>query len=419
IRGILGNIGDTYREQGNVAKALEYHYKALEVAKLTGSVSKVQMSFEYYRLAKDYFVAGNYANADHLLKKFLSVTKVSDFDIMGWLSDAKSMQVHIDSLTGNYKDAFQHYKEYILIREKQKSEDARKAAIREKYKNEYEEQKARDKSEQDKRDAIAASELQQQKFSRNAYAIGAILLLIISGILYNRNRLKHRNYIQLHEKNKIITEEKKRSDDLLLNILPMEVAEELKQTGGSVARQYNNVTVIFTDFVNFTSISQHLTPVELVEEIHRNFTAFDHIIEQHGLEKIKTIGDAYLAVCGLPIEKSDHALRAIQAAIEIRNYIAHQDTLFQIRIGVHSGNVVAGIVGVKKYAYDIWGDTVNTANRLESHSEAGKINISSSTYELIKNQYRCTYRGKVEAKGKGEIDMYYVEGKLEKTILSA
>jgi class 3 adenylate cyclase len=133
-------------------------------------------------------------------------------------------------------------------------------------------------------------------------------------------------------------------------------------------------------------------------------------MEKHGVEKIKTIGDAYLAVCGLPHEVPDHAQRITKAALEIQQFISNSNGKFQIRIGIHSGPVVAGIVGVKKFAYDIWGDTVNTANRMESNSEAGKVNISGSTFELLKGEFNCVHRGKIEVKGKGEVDMYFVEG---------
>jgi adenylate cyclase len=205
-----------------------------------------------------------------------------------------------------------------------------------------------------------------------------------------------------------LTLEKHKSDELLLNILPEGVAEELKNTGSAQAKQYNNVSVLFTDFVNFTGLSEHMTPTELVQIIHRNFTAFDAIIEKHGLEKIKTIGDAYMAVCGLPTDMPDHAQRIVKAALDIQKYINGSDSKFQIKIGINSGPVVAGIVGIKKYAYDIWGDTVNTAARMEQNSEAGKINISGSTYELVKDDFACEYRGKINAKNKGEVDMYFV-----------
>ncbi|MDZ4710423.1 MAG: adenylate/guanylate cyclase domain-containing protein [Saprospiraceae bacterium] len=206
--------------------------------------------------------------------------------------------------------------------------------------------------------------------------------------------------------------EMKKSDDLLLNILPADIAEELKENGISEARNYGEVSVLFTDFVNFTGISEKLTPKELVSELHICFKAMDEIIERHGMEKIKTIGDAYLAVCGLPKPCPTHAQNTVKAAKEILRVVnarKKEGGMFEIRIGINSGPVVAGIVGIKKFAYDIWGDTVNTAARMEQASHPGKINISGSTYELIKDFYACSYRGKLEAKNKGQIDMYFID----------
>ena len=242
---------------------------------------------------------------------------------------------------------------------------------------------------------------------------------IISRRQYNLKLREFEYKNILNEQNKIIQTEKDKSDKLLLNILPEEIAKELKENGFSEAHQFDDVTVLFTDFVNFTGISEKLTPQELVAEIHYCFKNFDAIIERHGLEKIKTIGDAYLAVSGLPQANKHHALSVIEAAIDIVEFINKykwekqvlKDAFWGVRIGINSGPVIAGIVGVKKFAYDIWGDTVNTAARMEQHSEAGKINISSSTYKLIKNNYTCEYRGKIAAKNKGMIDMYFLNMK--------
>lgn len=219
---------------------------------------------------------------------------------------------------------------------------------------------------------------------------------------------------------KTIQDEKKHSDALLLNILPKEVADELKQKGYADSKHFDNVTVMFTDFKNFTQICETLTPTEMVAEIDYCFKTFDNIISNHNIEKIKTIGDSYMCAGGLPVNNMTHAEDIVRAAIEIQQFM--QEHLqarkgegkepFEIRIGIHTGPVVAGIVGVKKFAYDIWGDTVNIASRMESSGEAGKINISGSTYELVKDVFSCIGRGKIQAKNKGEIEMYFVNGKV-------
>lgn len=222
--------------------------------------------------------------------------------------------------------------------------------------------------------------------------------------------------IKVSERTHQLEIEKKKSDDLLLNILPQDIADELKETGSSAARRFNHVTVLFADFVNFTGVSEMLTPEELVAQIDYCFKGFDGIIGKYNIEKIKTIGDAYLAVCGLPNENDNHAANIINAAKEIcefmldfeRKRTEQNKPFFKIRVGINSGPVIAGIVGIKKFAYDIWGDTVNVAARMEQNSTAGKINISESTHALVINDFTFEYRGKIEAKNKGLIDMYFV-----------
>jgi class 3 adenylate cyclase len=217
-----------------------------------------------------------------------------------------------------------------------------------------------------------------------------------------------------------LTIEKHKSDELLLNILPTETAEELKRTGEAKAKQYKSVSVIFTDFKDFTSISEKMNATKIVAELHYCFSNFDRIIKKHNIEKIKTIGDSYMCVAGLPVKNSTHTIDAANGALEIRDFMeqykkdrtAKGETFFEIRIGIHTGPVVAGIVGVDKFAYDIWGSTVNVASRLESSSEPDKINVSKDFYEQIKDQYDCTLRGNFPVKGLGEIPMYYVNKKL-------
>jgi len=213
-----------------------------------------------------------------------------------------------------------------------------------------------------------------------------------------------------------IRQGKRRSDQLLLNILPEQVALELKTTGKTKARFYDQVSVLFTDFEGFTELAETISPHELVEELDECFTQFDRIMAVYGVEKIKTIGDAYMAVGGLPNPSTTHAIDTVNAALEIQQFMigwgeqreAEGKIRFRIRIGVHSGPVVAGVVGLRKFQYDVWGDTVNTAARLEKADTTERVNISETTYQLIKHKFQCEHRGKVDVKGKGEIDMYYV-----------
>lgn len=252
---------------------------------------------------------------------------------------------------------------------------------------------------------------------KNALSAGIALTVIIVLVVFRSYKQKQKANVLLTSQNEIIESERKKSDALLLNILPVETAEELKEKGFAEARTFESVTVMFTDFKDFTKVAESLDAKSLVKEIDYVFKKFDEIVTQHNIEKIKTIGDAYMAAAGLPIENSTHAVDMVKAALQILEVIEEIKTdrrnkglpFFEIRIGIHSGPVVAGIVGTKKFAYDIWGDAVNVASRMESSGEAGKINISGRTYALIKEHFLCTYRGKITAKNKGEIDMYFVE----------
>lgn len=248
------------------------------------------------------------------------------------------------------------------------------------------------------------AELALRETQRNRSFLLTIGIIIIAGILFWL-------YYNTSRKNKIIDSERARSDELLLNILPASVALELKSKGKADARHYDQVTVLFSDFKDFTQISSNLSPQELVAELDECFQAFDRIVEQYQLEKIKTIGDAYMCAGGLPEPSEDHAQRTIQAAVDMQNWLRlnNQRALCHARIGIHSGPVIAGVVGARKFAYDIWGNTVNIASRMESQGMPGEINISQATYELSNNQFQYTSRGKIPAKGIGEIEMYFIK----------
>jgi class 3 adenylate cyclase/ligand-binding sensor domain-containing protein len=260
----------------------------------------------------------------------------------------------------------------------------------------------------------------------SATALALYVILAISGVIaYNQFRLyrlrKRQRILEgiVEVRTKEIRLERDRSESLLLNILPAEVAEELKAKGEAEAKLIDEVTVLFTDFKGFTHMSEKLSPRQLVKDLNECFSAFDRICEKYRVEKIKTIGDSYMAAGGLPTPSEEHAKNVLCAAFEMRDFIEEGKKkkmegglpYFEIRIGIHTGPVVAGIVGVKKFQYDIWGDTVNTASRMESSGEVGRVNTSQTTYELIKSDpnFSFEYRGKVQAKGKGKVDMWFVE----------
>jgi class 3 adenylate cyclase len=264
------------------------------------------------------------------------------------------------------------------------------------------------------------AQIQLKNSQRNLLLALAFIILIIAVGLYLRFQgIKAHNMV-LEEKNEIIRSEKQRSEALLLNILPAAIADELKLDGSAKTKYYNQATVLFTDFKNFSQISKGMTPEKLVADLDYCFKRFDQIVEKYGLEKIKTIGDAYMCAGGLPKSKKGHVYDVINAAMEMQDFLlnwklekaANREPYFEARLGIHTGPIVAGVVGSKKFAYDIWGDTVNVASRMESSGETGKVNISESTYQLVKDQFDCEYRGKVPAKNVGEIDMYFVENKV-------
>ncbi len=257
----------------------------------------------------------------------------------------------------------------------------------------------------------------------NSY-LGLIASLFFLSAIYDFALEKANS--KLTEQSKMIFEEKNKSDHLLLNILPEDIASELKSKGYCEARQYGPVSILFTDFVDFTKYSETVTPSNLISELHHYFQFFDDIMEKYGMEKIKTIGDAYMAVCGLPKSDPLHALHTVKAAIEMQEYVYHcyaQSSIgqpieykaarFQMKIGIHSGDVIAGIVGTKKFAFDIWGDAVNTAARVMQNTLPNTINLSRNTYDLVKNEINCVARGIISVKSKGQMELFSVVGELK------
>lgn len=272
-------------------------------------------------------------------------------------------------------------------------------------------------AEKSKREvAILQAKSENDKQMRTFLWFGSVLFLLLIFFYYRFYSKKKANVI-LEEINKSLQREKQRSDELLLNILPEETAMELKEHGKAKAKSYKMVTVLFIDFKGFTKIAEKLSPEQLVQELDFCFQAFDRITLKYKIEKIKTIGDAYMCAGGLPGKNTSNPTDIVKAAIEMQVFMQRikekkqnlKQPFFEARMGIHTGPVIAGIVGIKKFAYDVWGDTVNIAARMEQTSEAGRINISGETYEYIKHNFKCDYRGKIEAKNKGLIDMYFLE----------
>lgn len=219
---------------------------------------------------------------------------------------------------------------------------------------------------------------------------------------------------------RLLAAEHAASEKLLLNILPAEIARELKENGSSEPRYYASTTVCFTDFEGFTQIAESMSPKELVGELDRCFSYFDSLMHRYKIEKLKTIGDSYMFAGGIPLQNQTHAVDCVMVALEIQAFMNQMKEIkssqglpyWQLRLGIHSGNLIAGVIGENKFAYDVWGDTVNTASRCESAGISGQINISKATYELVKDFFECEYRGAIAAKNKGNIDMYFVHGLL-------
>ncbi len=371
---------------------------------------------EYSTLMKGYLAhhQGEYKEAIPILENALIW-----FEKGRYFNEVQDINMNLaDSYhqTGNDTRAFRYMRDFAFA--KDSSYTRQKDLAMEQVAIFKEAQQQREKELLNQKILLRDLDIQNQKALRNTFiAIGVLLLLLAIG-LANRYFYEKRTKRALAEKNKAIEKERARSEELLLNILPSEVAEELKALGKSEARDFENVTVLFTDFVEFTQTAAKLSAKDLVSEINTCFEAFDEIITRHKLEKIKTIGDAYMAAGGLHIPRTSEPRDVVRAALEMQQFMIDRKAIrtadslpaFDMRVGIHTGPVVAGIVGVKKFQYDIWGDTVNTASRMESSGQIGQVNISQSTYDLIKEDEQFTFqsRGKIEAKGKGELEMFFV-----------
>lgn len=401
----LNSIGKVYSARGEYEKAIQYQTDAYNLAKnLDGRLEMAQallsLASTYVKQGKNSEAIKSYKRAEELSKDInaYNLEFLAYDGLAGVYAESKDFQSAY-----NYLRLFTEIKDTIYNADMDKKLQAQTLS--------YEiEQKQGQISLLEKDQELKEVELERQKAIRNATAVVGLLLLILMAGLLNR-------YLYTKKTSRIIALEKDRSDRLLLNILPSETAEELKTHGSATPKFYDVVSVLFTDFKGFTNIAEKLTPHELVEELNNCFIAFDMIIDKYKLEKIKTIGDAYMCAGGIPAVSLKNPIDMVGAALEIRDFMdnlrkereALGKEIWELRIGIHTGPVVAGVVGKNKFAYDIWGDAVNTASRMESSGIPGQVNISGTTYEHVKEHFKCTHRGKIQAKNKGEIDMYIVD----------
>jgi class 3 adenylate cyclase/tetratricopeptide (TPR) repeat protein len=398
----LRYLGEIYAEKGDFDRALTYHNQAIEIATQSG--------------VKQYQADGLLSKASTLRKQGDTKSAISSYnealEILKELNSRKEIKIAYESLAdvyaqiGDYKNAYTFESLLTQIKDTLYNTDDDKKIQQLQFNFDLEKKNAQ----------IDLQEADNERLRIMNWAAGitGFLILLMAVGLFNR-------YKYVKRTNKIIESERDRSKKLLLNILPEETAKELETKGHAKTRYYESVTVLFTDFKGFSAIAGKLKPQELVAELNDYFMEFDDIMSKYGLEKIKTIGDAYMCAGGIPVTNTTHPLDAVKAALAMQKYMVKKNKELQesgaqgweLRVGIHTGPIVAGVVGKKKYAYDIWGDTVNVASRMESNGEPGRVNISAATFELIKDHYECQHRGKIYAKNIGDIDMYFIEKELE------
>lgn len=397
-----------YAAQKKYNKAIEFYNKCLDIKKEIGDAA---IGETLYEIGNTFNKKGDHQSAIKYCTKGLSINKNNKL-LSEELNCAECLYKAYKSL-GNSPKALLYHERSSEIIEALKQEETSKELQQLEYTKKIIADSIQGAEEKEKVALAHKIEVQEKDFNRNILLGVGLISLLLAGGFYSRWKF-------VNNSKKELEKEKEKSDNLLLNILPADIAHELKNTGQAVARNYENTTILFSDFKEFTQISEQMTATELVENINSYFKKFDDIMGKYGIEKIKTIGDAYMAVSGL---KNDTAaakstILAALAMQDVITEIAEQKVKegkqpFQMRVGVHSGPLVAGIVGVKKFQYDVWGDAVNTASRMESNGKIGEVNISDDTYELIKHEADLQFeaRGKVAVKGKGEMDMYFVRRK--------
>lgn len=405
---VLSNLGELFYIQSDFRKAQYYYNRCLKYAEEISSLqyksrSQIAIGNIFHQLEKDKEAVEKCKIGLHIAEKLGAISVKKDA--------CECLYKSYKSLHNNQL-ALQYYEKTNAFEDSLKSEETSNRMMN----MEFQKQQLVDSIAYVKKENIIEQkhkeEVQKKEKQRNIIIITLCFMLVVAGGLWSSLNFVRRSKAAL-------SIEKDRSEALLLNILPAEIAEELKQKGSVNARDFSLVSILFTDFKSFTQTAEKMSPQSLVEEINVCFKAFDLISEKYRIEKIKTIGDAYMAAGGIPHPDENSLKNIVLAGLEMQAFVTqraienekNQKPSFEMRLGIHAGPIVAGIVGVKKFQYDVWGDTVNTASRIESNGMVGKVNISESLYHLIKEEecFTFEYRGNITAKGKGEIAMYFVE----------
>ncbi|MBI4646681.1 MAG: tetratricopeptide repeat protein [Bacteroidia bacterium] len=408
-----GNVGLVYQNKGELDTALKYHLKGLELQEKTGNKFSLAESYisigSFYILAKDYNKAKNYYQ-----KALISAEK------LGALNIKKDAAEGLSTVYANQKDYITAYRYHVLFKNTSDSifrKESLQKITQIEMQNEFDRQQEQQELKQKQKELSQIARINRQRIFMYSSLAGFIIMCLLAFFVYRIYLHKQKVYLLLQEHKKQIMEEKAKSENLLLNILPKTIAEELKRNGRATPKQYEIATVMFSDFVGFTRLCEDINPLELINELDYYFSKFDTITEKYDVEKIKTIGDSYMCAGGVPIKNRTHPVDIVLVGLEIQNFMANINSEkraggkpeWKLRLGIHTGEVITGVVGTIKFAYDIWGNTVNVASRFEELGEPGKVNISGATYNLIKDYFICTYRGNISAKNKGEIEMYFVE----------
>tara|TARA_R110002167_G_scaffold276660_1_gene482609 strand:+ start:2731 stop:4587 length:1857 start_codon:yes stop_codon:yes gene_type:complete len=412
IANSLGNIGLNYKKQGNYSKALDYYSKSLKIREEIGN--KQGIASLLGNIGTLYKEQGIYNNAITHCQRSLNLSEeIGAIDLQ---KQACECLYYAYKALGNGNKALAYHEQMLVLIDNLHKEETSKELQQMEFAKEVLADSLVNVENNLKVELAHQIEIQKKDKKNNLAFAAGIFFLLLAGGFYSRWHYVKRSKA-------VIEKEKERSENLLLNILPSEIAEELKTKGSADARDFDIASILFTDFEGFTQASEKLSAKELIKEINVCFKAFDNICEKFGIEKIKTIGDSYMAAGGLPVPSEGSIKNTVLAALEMQTFISNRIVMkdklnemsFKMRLGIHTGPVVAGIVGVKKFQYDIWGDTVNTASRMESCGKIGKVNISEGTYTFLKDDPEFTFenRGKIDAKGKGEIEMYFVENKLK------